>query len=185
MNEFILFCTFFYIGLITIGGGLVGIPTMQQLLVKEGLITSEQFYAMVAISESTPGPIGINMATFIGYEFYGIMGAILTTTASVLPSLIIIIIIAKYFAQISEKSIVKNIFYGLKPAVSGMILASTWGVCALTLITIPTTKTFTLDVFFNPPQIFFYTTLLILAYRIKLNPTFIILAGAVFGIAFL
>ena len=87
--------TFFYIGLFTIGGGQVAITLMQQSIVSSGLISQAQFYNMVAISESTPGPIGINMATYIGYELYGIPGALAVTGAQVLPSIIIILIIAR------------------------------------------------------------------------------------------
>ena len=71
-----LFCIFFCIGLFTIGGGLVAITSMQQIVVGRGWITSEKFFNMVAISESTPGPIGVNMATYIGYEFHGTFGGI-------------------------------------------------------------------------------------------------------------
>ena len=67
ISLFWLFCVFFYIGLFTIGGGLVAISLMQQTIVERGLISTEQFYNMIAISESTPGPVGVNMATFLGY----------------------------------------------------------------------------------------------------------------------
>ena len=83
-----LFCTFFYIGLFTIGGGVVALTLMQQTIVEPGLIDSETFYNMVAISESTPGPLGINMATYIGYNLYGIPGGVIATIGEVLPSLI-------------------------------------------------------------------------------------------------
>ena len=68
MSLLALCFTFFYIGLFTIGGGVVAITLMQQAIVEKGLISTEQFYNMIAISESTPGPIGINMATYIGYN---------------------------------------------------------------------------------------------------------------------
>lgn len=71
-----LFFLFMYIGFCTIGGGLVAITLMQQELIPRGLISSEDFFAMVAISESTPGPMGINMATYIGYELYGVLGSV-------------------------------------------------------------------------------------------------------------
>ena len=75
MNLFFLFLIFFYIGLFAIGGGLVAATFMQQVLVeKYALISAEKFYSMLAISESTPGPIGINLATYIGTELYGPIG---------------------------------------------------------------------------------------------------------------
>ena len=74
-----LFFIFFYVGLFTIGGGLVAITLMEETIVARGLISPEQFYNMVAISESTPGPVGVNIATYIGYELYGVFGAIVTS----------------------------------------------------------------------------------------------------------
>ena len=90
MSIFALFCTFFYIGLFTIGGGVVALTLMQQTIVDRGIIDSQTFYNMVAISESTPGPLGINMATYIGYNLYGVPGGIIATAGEVLPSLICI-----------------------------------------------------------------------------------------------
>ena len=97
-----LLWTFFYIGLFTIGGGQVAITLMYEPMVEGNLITADQFYNMVAVSESTPGPIGINMATYIGCELYGVMGGILVTFATVLPSLIIILVIAKFFDKYQD-----------------------------------------------------------------------------------
>ena len=84
-----LMATFFYIGLFTIGGGLVAVTIMYKPIVEGGLISAEEFYNMLAISESTPGPIGINLATYIGYNLFGVGGGIATTAATVLPSLIV------------------------------------------------------------------------------------------------
>ena len=74
-----LFAIFFCIGLFTIGGGLVAITSMQQIIVSRGWISPERFFNMVAISESTPGPIGVNMATYIGCEFHGVLGGVVAT----------------------------------------------------------------------------------------------------------
>ena len=95
MSMLMLFFVFFYVGLFAIGGGLVAASFMRQALVEQyGLITDENFYSMLAISESTPGPIGINIATYIGTELHGIPGGIIATFGEVLPSIIIIILIA-------------------------------------------------------------------------------------------
>ena len=107
-----LFFLFMYIGLCTIGGGLVAITLMQQELIPRGLISSEDFFAMVAISESTPGPMGINMATYIGYELYGVLGSVVLTTGIVLPSLVVIVLIARFASSFQEKPLVKKSFYG-------------------------------------------------------------------------
>ena len=85
ISLFELFAIFFYVGLFTIGGGLVAITLMEQTIVARGLISPEQFYNMVAVSESTPGPIGINMATYVGTSLFGVKGGIIATSASVAP----------------------------------------------------------------------------------------------------
>ena len=104
-----LVAVFFYVGLITIGGGQVGITVMQQILVDQfQLIDETFFYSMVAISESTPGPIGINIATYIGTELYGVFGGAMATFGEVLPSLVCIILIARFFGKLSEKTCDKD-----------------------------------------------------------------------------
>ena len=81
---------------------------------------------MVAISESTPGPIGINMATYVGYELYGVWGGIVTTLGTVLPSLLVIIAIAMFFGSFQEKRGVKAALYGLRAGTTGMIAVAAW-----------------------------------------------------------
>lgn len=188
---FCLIAVFFYIGLITIGGGQVGITIMQQVLVDEfKLLDVEKFFNMVAISEATPGPIGINMATYIGTELYGVFGGVLTTIGQVLPSLIIIMIIAKYFSKFAEKKIVQSAFSTLRPAVSGVIAVAAVRVFVLALITVLpgfvfsdiTTWNSTLIV--SLPNLLFYAVCLFVLFRTKLHPVFIVLAGGVFGAFF-
>ena len=129
-----LLWTFFYIGLFTIGGGQVAITLMYEPLVGGGIISAEQFYNMVAVSESTPGPIGINMATYIGCELYGVMGGILVTFATVLPSLIIILVIAKFFDKYQEKPLVKSVFTCIRPVSAGLIAIAAYEVLKISLI---------------------------------------------------
>ena len=122
IGLFCLIAVFFYVGLITIGGGQVAITVMQQVLVDQfRLIDDAFFFNMVAISESTPGPIGINIATYIGTELYGVWGGFFSTLGEVLPSLICIVLIAKFFGSFAEKKGVKAAFSTLRPAVSGVI----------------------------------------------------------------
>ena len=96
MTLWALFWRFFFIGLFTIGGGQVAITLMYQELVDSGIIDAELFYNMLAVSESTPGPIGINMATYLGTEMFGVWGGIITTLGTVTPSVIVILIIARF-----------------------------------------------------------------------------------------
>lgn len=188
-----LFFIFFYVGLFTIGGGLVAITLMQQMLVDKGVISAEQFYNMVAISESTPGPIGINMATYIGFSQYGVIGGIVTTLGQVLPSLICIIIIAHFFLKMNDKPIVKSAFTFLRPATTGIILVAAFQVFCVALIQVPeNVKEFFSNTgakgFFSIfiwQSLLFYAACLLVLLKTKVHPFFVIALGAVFGILFL
>ena len=177
-----LFCLFFCIGLFTIGGGLVAITTMQQIVVGRGWITSERFFNMVAISESTPGPIGVNMATYIGYEFHGVLGGVVATLGEILPSFVCIIIIAKFFARFQEKPLVKSAFKTLRPATSGIILVACAQVIAISLLNLDAA---TAAGFFKWKSFAFYILALAALLKTRIHPTAIVLAGAIFGIVFL
>lgn len=190
-SQFELFCIFFYVGLFTIGGGLVAITLMQQTIVERGYISPELFYNMVAISESTPGPIGMNMATYIGYEFYGITGAIITTIGQALPSIVVILLIAFLLSgKFGEKPLVKSIFKTLRPATCGLILVAAADVFVLALLNVP--KDFSsiltpngLLNLFRWDSIAAYAVATVLLFKTKIHPVAIVIAGAVFGVLFL
>ena len=137
MSLLQLFLIFVYVGAFTIGGGLVAISLMQQQLVAPGIISAEEFVNMIAISESTPGPVGINMATYVGYKFFGVPGAVITTAGTVLPSLVCIIVIAKFFTRFQETPLVRSVFYGLRAGSCGMIMYAVWQVLSISLVDIP------------------------------------------------
>jgi chromate transporter len=124
MIYIIIFLEFFKVGLFALGGGLAALPFLQDLIAKYGWITSEELLNMIAVSESTPGAIGINTATFIGYNTTGIPGAITATAGLAAPSIIIIVIIAHYFQRFNEHRIVKSAFSGIRPAVAGLIASA-------------------------------------------------------------
>lgn len=181
---------FFYIGLFAVGGGLVSITFMQQIVVERGWITFDKFYNMIAISESTPGPIGVNMATYIGYEFYGVLGGILTTFAQVSPAIICILIIAKFFQKFQEKPMVKSVFSVLRPVTSGIVLVATVQVISLSLLNLPKDFSSLLDFntwksLFRFENIIFYALALVTLFKTKVHPVIIIASGAIFGVLFL
>ena len=122
-----LFWIFFKIGLFTFGGGYAMIPLMKSEIVGRGFIEIELLYDFIGISESTPGPFAINMATFIGMSQHGLLGALVTTIGVALPSFIVILLIASLGAKFLETNGVKRAFLGLKPAVIGLILAVSIG----------------------------------------------------------
>lgn len=181
---------FFYVGLITIGGGQVAITVMHQTLVENfQLLSDEKFFNMVAISESTPGPIGINIATYIGTELYGVFGGLVTTFGEVLPSLICIILIAKYFGKFSEKKGVQAAFSTLRPAVSGVIAVAAAKIIMLALVKGLEKANLTdiaswSSVYIQAPSAVFYLLCLLVLFKTKLHPVFIVLLGGVFGVFF-
>ena len=185
-----LFFIFFYIGLFTIGGGLVAITLMKQLIVDMGLISSELFVNMIAISESTPGPIGVNMATYIGNQFYGVLGGCVTTLGEILPSIICILIIARLFTKFQEKPLVKAAFLTLRPATSGLILVAALQVFEVALLNInlnfsSISQLPSFAEIFKWKQVIFYLISVALLFLTKISPIALIFAGAVFGILFL
>lgn len=125
MNIYlILFLEFFKIGLFAIGGGLATIPFLYDLTDKYDWITPEMISDMIAISESTPGPIGINTATYVGYSAAGMAGGIVASLALVLPSLIIILMVARAMTKFKNNPFVESVFTVLRPAVTALILAA-------------------------------------------------------------
>ncbi|MFA7422816.1 MAG: chromate transporter [Acholeplasmataceae bacterium] len=122
-----LFWMFFKIGLFTFGGGYAMIPLIEQEVVGGGYIEQALLYDFIGIAESTPGPIAINMATFIGTHELGILGAVVATIGVALPSFIIILLIASLGSKFLNSRIVNEAFKGLKPAVIGLILSVSFG----------------------------------------------------------
>ena len=129
-----LFFEFFKAGLFAVGGGMATLPFLYDMSDKMGWFTYADLANMVAISESTPGPIGINMATYVGYTLRGVPGAVTATVGLVTPSIIIILIIAKFLQAFKDSPLVDAAFYGLRPASTGLIAAAGLSVLALVLV---------------------------------------------------
>jgi chromate transporter len=123
-RYFEMFYSFFKIGAFTIGGGYAMIPLIEKEVVdKKQWIDREDFLDMLALAQSAPGPIAINTAVFVGYKMAGIPGMIFTVLGSVLPSFIIILIIAAFFVGIKDSEAVERAFKGIRPAVVALIAA--------------------------------------------------------------
>ena len=127
-----LFYEFFKTGLFTIGGGMATVPFLYKMSTATGWFTHNDVANMIAVSESTPGPIGVNMATYIGFVtgmtengiLGAILGSIIATLGLITPSIIIILIIAMFLKNFKDNPYVKNAFYGLRPASAGLITAA-------------------------------------------------------------
>ena len=129
-----LFFEFFKAGLFAIGGGMATLPFLYDISDKTGWFTYGQLADMVAISESTPGPIGVNMATYVGFTTAGVPGSVIATLGLITPSIIIILIIAGFLKAFKDSKYVQNAFYGLRPASAGLIAAAGFSVFLLVLL---------------------------------------------------
>ena len=129
-----LFGEFFKVGLFAVGGGLATLPFLYALSVESRWFTPTDIANMIAVAESTPGAIGVNMATFAGYLTAGIPGAVIATLGLVTPSIAVILLIANLLDNFHEHTVVKDAFYGLRPASIALIAASGVNVVAVTLL---------------------------------------------------
>ncbi len=165
-----LFYEFFTIGLVAIGGGLVTIPFLADLSEKYGWYSLEQLTDMIAVSEVTPGTIGMNIATFAGYQTSGICGGIVATLGLALPALLILLFFSNYIIKYKENPVFKSILFGIRPAAIALILYAGWVIAKLSLTEWKTQLLATL--------------LLVVSFIIKKSPLFYIVIGAVAGVVF-
>lgn len=129
-----LFWEFFKVGLFSIGGGLATLPFLYSLGAKTGWFTTADVANMLAVSESTPGPIGVNMATYVGFDCAGIFGGVVATLGLVTPSVIVIVLIAMALQAFRTNRYVDAAFYTLRPASTGLISAAGWSVLVLVMV---------------------------------------------------
>ena len=129
-----LFYEFFKTGLFAIGGGLATLPFLNDMADRTGWFTRAQLADMLAVSESTPGPIGVNMATYVGFTTGGILGSLIATLGLITPSIVIILIVAAVLNAFRDSRYVNAAFYGLRPASTAMVAAAGIGVVLLALL---------------------------------------------------
>lgn len=134
MIELLLFWEFLKIGLFSVGGGMATLPFLYDLSDSTGWFTHAQLADMLAVSESTPGPVGINMATYVGYTVGGFGGALLATLGVILPGTVIVLIIAGMLDKFRGNKYVDAAFYGLRPASTGLIAAAGVSVVSIALL---------------------------------------------------
>ena len=177
-----LFIEFFKIGLFAVGGGLATIPFLMELPEKYNWYTKADMASMIAISESTPGPVGVNMATYAGYNAAGVLGGIVATLSLVLPSLIVITIIARILAEFRKNPYVNSAFWSIRPAVTGLIATAVVGIFQTSLFTSDSGE-FVVPIFALIVCALIYGAMNIKKLK-KLHPVFWMIAGAVIGIIF-
>lgn len=184
MIYIILFLEFFKVGLFTIGGGLASLPFLYELSEKYTWITKSMIADMIAISQSTPGPIGINMATYVGFKAGGIFGAIVSTFSIVLPSFIIIILVANFLNKFKTSKLVDSAFKGLRPVVTGLIAVAWFEIIKISIIDLnkflQTKNLFNISINFKALMVFLF--IFLLTKKFDKHPIVFIGTGALLGI---
>lgn len=175
-----LFLTFFKIGLFTFGGGYAMLPLIQEEVINHQWMELSSLVNFIAVSESTPGPFAINIATYVGSQMGGFRGAACATLGVVMPSFIIILIVARFYEKYKASKTIKGIMTGLKPAVIGLIGAAAISIAQSVLIPNGfSTALFTSPQLYVSVAIFVICTVLVFK---KVHPILIILLAAVLGI---
>lgn len=189
-----LFWEFFQTGLFAIGGGMATLPFLRKMAETTGWFTQTDLANMIAVSESTPGPIGVNMASYVGYVtgqsqggiFYAVLGAVVATLGLIAPSIIVILIIAAILKSFQNNRYVNQAFYGLRPASTGLIAAAGLSVIASTLFGM--SKMTELPTFFNWKGLILAVVIFVLTNFVKqtkkFHPIVFIGFSALVGILF-
>ena len=175
-----LFFEFFKTGLFAIGGGLATLPFLHEIAIKTNWFTEAMLADMIAVSESTPGPIGVNMATYAGYLSGGIPGALIATLGLILPPTIIMLCIARVLEKFRNNKYVDAAFYGLRPAVAGLIGAAGLTVAKASLIHLPYNGQWLH--FFDIPSICIFVSVFILMRKFKKHLILFLALSALVGI---
>ncbi len=176
----LLFLNFLKIGAFTFGGGYAMIPMMRETVLKYNWLTDAEMINFIAISESTPGPFAVNMATFIGTQLAGIPGAFLATLGVVLPSFLIILVVAKFYLAFKENRYVEGCMQGLRPTVVALIASAIISVG----VTVFFPNGITFDVFgsFEFYSCLFISLFSFVLLKKKVTPIAVIVISAVLGI---
>ena len=183
MIFFQLFWEFFKIGLFAVGGGMATLPFLQDLSVRTGWFTTDFITDMIAISESTPGPIGINMATYVGFNIAGIFGGLIATFGEILPALIIVTVVSRYLEKFRNNKAVDHAFYGMRPAVTGLIAAAGVDVIKVSM--------FHLEAFMesgqfidliDPIKLVYFILIFLAIFKFRKHPVLYIAISAIVGI---
>lgn len=184
-----LWWEFFKIGMFSVGGGMATLPFLYDISDKTGWFTHAQLADMIAVAESTPGPIGINMATYTGYTTGGIPGAILATLGIIMPGIIIVTVVVAVLTKFRNNKYVESAFYGLRPASTGLIAAAGVLVVKIALLNLDLYRqTGRIIDIVNIKAVMLAAVLIILTRFVKktkkLHPILFIAFSAVVGIVF-
>lgn len=180
-----LFAEFFKIGLFAVGGGLATLPFLQELSARYGWFTASELADMIAVAESTPGPIGVNMATYAGIKTAGVFGGVVATFGEVLPALIIMTLIVSLLDRFQQNRFITSVMGALRPVSVGLICAAVYSILKIALLDtamLAQSSSFTLSCIRLPALALFAILLLTRLKWNKLHPIIWIAVGAVAGI---
>lgn len=180
MIYIMLFYEFFKTGLFAVGGGLATLPFLRNMAALHPDWFSEALLAdMIAISESTPGPIGVNMATYAGYQVAGLFGAAAATFGLILPAFLTVLLVIKVLDSFQKNRYVNAVFYGLRPAVAGLIAAAGISVAKSSLLNLSASGILNI---MHIPSVCIFILVLITLKVFKKHPLWYLLASALIGI---
>lgn len=183
MKYLLLLIEFFKTGMFAIGGGLATLPFLSQMGEKYGWFSQEELTNMLAVSESTPGPIGVNMATYVGNTTGGVLGGIVTTLALILPSYLVILIVSKILNRFRDHPYVQGAMSTLRPASVGMVAAAVLGVLQSVLINMDAVVAMDWQRMVQPVCLALFAVLLLGCFKFKkLHPVVFLAVGAIAGI---
>ena len=178
-----LFYEFFKTGLFAIGGGLATLPFLSEMSNKFGWFSQEEIANMLAVSESTPGPIGVNMATYVGNTTIGVAGGVITSIALVLPSYLVVLAVTKVMERFKENPFVQSSMKTLRPASVGMVSAAILGVLQSVLLDSTALASMQWTSVLIVPNLLLFASLLLCCFKFdKLHPLVFLSIGAIAGI---
>lgn len=184
-----LFFSFVKIGLFSFGGGYAMIPLIQKEIESHEWLSASEFVDIIAISEMTPGPVAVNSATFVGYKAAGVLGGIIATFGVALPSVVLVLIVSRYFFRFQDHPLNKMLFYGIRPVIVGLIFSAA--------VIVAQTAFFKEDIVFNLSyilknflyvinfkSILIFAVSLICLVKFKINPILMIIIAGILGVVF-
>ena len=184
-NLGLLFFEFFKAGLFAVGGGLATVPFIREMGATYGWITEAEIANIIAIAESTPGPIGVNAATYVGYHVAGIPGSVVATIGLITPSVIIILLIARAIRKYYQSHMVQSLFLSLRPAAIGLITAAGFSLLLVALNITADFKTFRFSADLSTLlRLGIFAVFAFFTFwkkTAKIHPLFFILAGGTLG----
>ncbi|NMB02176.1 MAG: chromate transporter [Firmicutes bacterium] len=186
MTYLTLIFEFFKTGLFAVGGGLATLPFLRDMALRYPWFTMEELLNMIAVSESTPGPIGINMSTYSGVKAGSILGGIIATLSIIAPSIIVIVIIASVKEKFQNSVVVQRGFYLLRAATAGLIAGAVFEVIVVSLFNLGVyAESGQLLSLVRWPSLILFGTLVVLIKKLpKVHPVVFIVASAILGVIF-